>query len=221
MYEDDALSAAALMILEKQFKQRSLLRDACSGVTLLEHEEVPVFGHLGPMLSELSYNLALLDWHERWGVKSPIAGDFDQGCFLLVMDTIKRLHEFLLTPEATDWDATQAAAAAEAAGGSATETKEEGSAGGKPGKGGAPRRRKAGMGLFGRGKKKGEGPTAEEAAEAEAANAGADPTVSAAPSDGRPVDRFRQVAFCESGAVFFFLCFFLPLTLGEVARCSC
>jgi hypothetical protein len=54
-------------------------------------------------ISELSYLQALTDWHERWGVKSSISGDFDPESFRQIVATCARLHAFLATPESADW----------------------------------------------------------------------------------------------------------------------
>jgi hypothetical protein len=54
-YEDDALFARALKLLEGQHRQRATMLEYLTAVTLLSHDTVPVFGHAAAMLSHLAH----------------------------------------------------------------------------------------------------------------------------------------------------------------------
>ena len=81
MYEDDALFAGALGLLERTFKQRAKLIEAAAGVTLLEDERLPVFGHTATLLSELVLLNSAAQVPQLWATKSKLSGDFDQASY--------------------------------------------------------------------------------------------------------------------------------------------
>ena len=94
-YQDDALFAAALELLERTYGQRKKLLHALSEVTLLDSEVVPVFGNVGEMSSELGFLLFLVRSSEVWGVCSRVAGPFQPERYDLVVRTCDRISEYL------------------------------------------------------------------------------------------------------------------------------
>ena len=94
-YQDDALFAAALELLERTYSQRKKLLHALSEVTLLETEAVPVFGNVGVMSSELNFLLFLVRSSGVWGVCSRVAGPFQKDQYDLVLKTCDRISKYL------------------------------------------------------------------------------------------------------------------------------
>jgi hypothetical protein len=94
-YQDDALFAAALELLERNYGQRKKLLHALSEVTLLDTEAVPVFGNVGDMSAELGFLTFLVRSSEVWGVSSRVSGPFQPEKYDLVVRTCDRVSEFL------------------------------------------------------------------------------------------------------------------------------
>jgi hypothetical protein len=79
-YEDDALAASALRLLESTYSQRRKLKDALKDVTLLERPSVAVFGDVHALRVEMSNLVFLTRTASVWGVKSRVSGPFgDKG----------------------------------------------------------------------------------------------------------------------------------------------
>ena len=107
-YQDDALFAAALELLERTYGQRRKLLHAISEVTLLETEVVPVFGNVAEMSSELGFMLFLVRSFEVWGVSSRVSGPFQPEKFDLVVRTCDRISQYLFQANNLEVEETQA-----------------------------------------------------------------------------------------------------------------
>jgi len=94
-YQDDALFAAALELLERTYGQRKKLLHALSEVVLLDSEVVPVFGTVGEMSSQLDLLLFLVRSSGVWGVSSRIAGPSQPEHFARVMQTCDNISTYL------------------------------------------------------------------------------------------------------------------------------
>ena len=95
MYEDDALFASALALLERTYGQRKKLVEAVGNVTLLHQEVVPVFGNVADMSAELGYLVYLVRSFEVWGVNSRVSGPFGPDKCDAVLATCDKLNQFL------------------------------------------------------------------------------------------------------------------------------
>ena len=98
MYNDDVLFARALGMLERTYAQRRKLIEAAGDVTLLERENVPVFGNVADMSAELSYLTFLVRSSEVWGVSSRVSGPFGPDKYDTVVRTCDKIAEFLFHP---------------------------------------------------------------------------------------------------------------------------
>jgi hypothetical protein len=102
MYDDDNLMSAALRLLESNYGQRRQLRTALSEVTMLGHIRIPVYGDVHALRADLSELIYLNRTSTVWGVKSKIAGAFDDDKFGVVMHILDKVLTFMHTPYEQD-----------------------------------------------------------------------------------------------------------------------
>eukprot|EP00615_Pteridomonas_danica_P019451 CAMPEP_0114386776 /NCGR_PEP_ID=MMETSP0102-20121206/6833_1 /TAXON_ID=38822 ORGANISM="Pteridomonas danica, Strain PT" /NCGR_SAMPLE_ID=MMETSP0102 /ASSEMBLY_ACC=CAM_ASM_000212 /LENGTH=1141 /DNA_ID=CAMNT_0001543687 /DNA_START=1 /DNA_END=3423 /DNA_ORIENTATION=- len=87
--------AASLNLLDSVYGQRRAVRTAINEVVLLDKTEIPIFGDIHVLRTEIRELLFLSRTASSWGVSSSVSGVFGDKEFGKVMATFERLHTLL------------------------------------------------------------------------------------------------------------------------------